>query len=141
MSNGDPNLPWYREGLQFECTRCGRCCTGGPGIVQVNADEVTAMASFLEMPREQFLGHKTRMTERGLSLKEQNNYDCIFWDRKTGCTIYAVRPAQCRTWPFWASNVRTPADWARTCKACPGCGDGPVHSGEEISRLIQIVKI
>ena len=23
--------PWYQDGLQFRCTRCGNCCTGAPG--------------------------------------------------------------------------------------------------------------
>ena len=26
---------WYRDGLRFECTRCGACCTGAPGYVWV----------------------------------------------------------------------------------------------------------
>ena len=25
--------PWYADGLSFECTMCGNCCTGPPGAV------------------------------------------------------------------------------------------------------------
>ena len=37
-------------------------------------------------------------------------YDCVFLKedpergRKT-CSIYPVRPLQCRTWPFWPENL------------------------------------
>src|SRR5262245_18529291 len=27
--------PWYQDGLEFTCTRCGKCCTGEPGFVSV----------------------------------------------------------------------------------------------------------
>ena len=33
--------PWYRDGLRFECTRCGHCCTGAPGYVWVDAAPAT----------------------------------------------------------------------------------------------------
>src|SRR5262249_20146618 len=36
--------PWYHEGLQFRCTRCGKCCTGEPGNVWENDDEIAAIA-------------------------------------------------------------------------------------------------
>ncbi|MFM1805538.1 MAG: hypothetical protein RL136_2417, partial [Planctomycetota bacterium] len=29
----DAQAPWYAEGLRFECTQCGNCCSGGPGAV------------------------------------------------------------------------------------------------------------
>ena len=32
--------PWYREGLRFECIRCGGCCTGFPGTVRVTNEEI-----------------------------------------------------------------------------------------------------
>ena len=41
--------PWYRQGLQFRCTQCGDCCTGAPGYVWVNKQEVEAMAQQLQL--------------------------------------------------------------------------------------------
>ena len=31
--NAAPGEPWYRDGLRFQCTQCGNCCTGDPGVV------------------------------------------------------------------------------------------------------------
>src|SRR5262249_16944213 len=82
-----------------------------------------------------------RIAERRRSLKEKPNGDCVFYDRKAGCTIYPVRPAQCRTWPFWESNTATPADWKRTQKTCPGAGRGELISAEEITRRVRTIKL
>ncbi|MFM7740581.1 MAG: YkgJ family cysteine cluster protein, partial [Planctomycetota bacterium] len=27
--------PWYKDGLRFQCSQCGDCCTGGAGYVWV----------------------------------------------------------------------------------------------------------
>ena len=35
---------WYKDGLQFTCSQCGDCCTGAPGFVWVNGDEIRALA-------------------------------------------------------------------------------------------------
>ena len=46
--------PWYRDGLAFECTRCGACCTGAPGYVWVSTDEIETLAQFRGESTEQF---------------------------------------------------------------------------------------
>ena len=97
--------PWYAEGLRFACTRCGNCCTGQSGFVWVNDEEVRAIAEFRGEPVEEVLGLFTRREGARRSLKERANGDCVFWDREAGCTVYSVRPRQCRTWPFWECNT------------------------------------
>ena len=57
------------------------------------------------------------------------------------CTIYAVRPRQCRTWPFWASNVASPAAWERTKTECPGSREGELISAEEITRRLKVIQL
>ncbi len=74
------------------------------------------------------------------SLVEYENGDCVFLqDRK--CTLYEDRPRQCRTWPFWDSNISTPQAWEATCEACPGAGKGKIYSVEEILRQSAVIKI
>ena len=34
--NQSDTIPWFKEGLKFECQRCGRCCRGEPGVIWVN---------------------------------------------------------------------------------------------------------
>ncbi len=137
----DTQEPWYRDGLRFRCTRCGNCCTGAPGFVWVNEDELTALAEFRDEPRDQVEGLYTRLGFRGRTLREKPNGDCVFWDREQGCTVYPVRPRQCRTWPFWESNLETPADWEWTRETCPGAGQGELISAEEIAERLKVIRI
>jgi Fe-S-cluster containining protein len=135
-----PDL-WYQDGLRFRCTRCGNCCTGAPGFVWVNSAEIAAIAEHRgESAAETTALHVRKVGSRH-SLREQPNGDCVFYDRAQGCTIYPVRPRQCRTWPFWDSNVATPADWQRTCTTCPGSGQGELISAEEITRRLKVIRL
>lgn len=137
----DAEDPWYENGLRFECTRCGTCCTGAPGFVWVNTEEIAAIANVRGETFEHVAAEFTRPGSRGLTLIEKANGDCIFWDKARGCTIYEVRPRQCRTWPFWESNVASPADWRRTCRVCPGSGQGELISAEEITRRVKVIRL
>ena len=133
--------PWYADGLRFACTRCGNCCTGQSGFVWVNDDEVRTIAEFRGEPLEEVLGLYTRREGTRRSLKERANGDCVFWDRDAGCTVYPVRPRQCRTWPFWECNTASPADWATAGKECPGINQGEIIPVEEITRRIKVIRI
>jgi uncharacterized protein len=133
--------PWYQDGLRFRCTRCGNCCTGEPGHVWVNAEELAAIAGHRGEPVEEVVALYTYVGYRGRSLREKGNGDCVFYDRRAGCTIYPVRPRQCRTWPFWESNVRSPAAWERTCQVCPGSGRGDLIPPEEITRRRKVIEL
>jgi Fe-S-cluster containining protein len=132
---------WYRDGLRFQCTRCGRCCGGPAGFVWVNAAEIEAIAEFRNEPVNQMQAIYSREVGRRRSLREQPNGDCIFYDKAVGCTIYPVRPRQCRTWPFWESNTVTPEAWEKTCEICPGSGKGDLIAAEEITRRINVIKL
>jgi len=133
--------PWYRDGLRFQCTRCGNCCTGAPGFVWVNEDEIAAIAKFRGEEIEHTRATYVRLEGHCQSLKERDNGDCVFYDRQRGCTIYPVRPRQCRTWPFWESNVVTPDGWKTTCQKCPGAGTGDLISEEEIIRRLNVIRL
>jgi Fe-S-cluster containining protein len=133
--------PWYADGLRFECTRCGNCCTGAPGHVWVNAEEIAAIAVHRGENVDETTALHTRQVGNRRSLREKANGDCVFFDRSKGCTVYPVRPRQCRTWPFWESNVVTPEAWERTCEICPGSGKGELISAEEITRRLKVIRL
>lgn len=128
--------PWYADGLKFSCTQCGRCCGGAPGDVWISEAEIEQLARRLGMDGESFRRKYTRtVRRRGVSLVEKANYDCIFFDKKRGCTVYEDRPLQCRTWPFWRANLRSEEDWAEESRMCPGMDRGQVFAADEIARI------
>ena len=124
--------PWYTSGLSFSCTQCGNCCTGAPGYVWLQEGDAERIAKHLSLPVEEVRLMHARKGHRGLTLREKNNGDCVYFEQGRGCTIYPVRPAQCRTWPFWESNLRSRKNWDSIAEVCPGIGRGPLIGVEEI---------
>ena len=127
------DTPWYDTGLRFKCTQCGNCCGGGPGTIRVSDDEITRLAKRLEISEKSFRGRYTHRLRGGdISLNEQDNYDCVFFRRDSGCSVYADRPRQCRTWPFWHSVVLSEETWSDAAEGCPGMNSGSLFEAEEI---------
>lgn len=136
----DDAQPWYAKGLRFQCTQCGDCCSGAPGYVWVVNEEIAAIAAELKMEVADFEAKYVRKVGVRKSLIEYSNGDCVFLkDRK--CTVYNARPRQCRTWPFWDSNLRSRETWEHTCEVCPGAGKGQIVQLGEIERQRTIVKV
>lgn len=126
---------WYRDGLRFECTQCGACCSGEPGYVWVDDTEIAAMADELSLSVEDFEERYVRRVGPDKSLRERSNGDCILLGAESRlCEVYRSRPIQCRTWPFWDSTLESRDEWRETCEACPGAGKGRLYSIGEIER-------
>lgn len=121
---------WYGAGLHFTCSQCGNCCTGAPGFVWFHDEELEAMAGRLGIGPDAFLLRYARREGEGWSLREVRrgeDHDCIFLrqDPATGrreCSIYPVRPTQCRTWPFWPDNLRSRRAYAAAARRTPCTG-------------------
>jgi Fe-S-cluster containining protein len=125
--------PWYQRGLKFQCTGCGDCCTGAPGYVWINKAEIEVMAAHLKLDVAKFEKKYVRLIGIRKSLIEFANGDCVFFDnQRRGCKIYEGRPLQCRTWPFWDSNLKDPESWEDISTGCAGCNKGPLIPFEEI---------
>ena len=133
--------PWYSGGLNFTCTQCGKCCTGDPGFVWVTDEEIQKLAAFRGEPLREFVPLYTRKARGKVTLREKANGDCVFFDEKRGCTVYHVRPRQCRTWPFWESNLDSPEKWEQTEAICPGSGEGELIPVEEIVKRMKVIKM
>ena len=127
--------PWYAPGLSFACTQCGNCCTGAPGVVWVTEQEMRDLAAATGKTYGEILIHHTRLVGGRRTLTEFANGDCTFFDGATRkCTVYGARPEQCRTWPFWRSNIESQDAWNRVQEVCPGAGKGtfvPLSAIEE----------
>ena len=131
-----PEPPWYADGLRFECTRCGACCRG-EGYVWVSRERIHEMAEFLGVSAGSFTRRYVRLVEGRLSLVEKEDADCVFWEAERGCVVYPVRPAQCRTFPFWPEHLASPAAWRRLAAEVPGVGRGRRHGLAEIRRRLR----
>jgi len=130
---GVPRDVWFAGGLRFECTQCGDCCSGAEGYVWVNQAEIDAMAARTGMTAAAFEAAFVKKVGVRRSLTERPGGDCILLDEGTRkCSVYEERPRQCRTWPFWDSNLASPAAWAEAAEACPGCNRGALVPLERI---------
>lgn len=124
---------WYCDGLRFKCTGCGGCCTGAPGYVWVNRAEIAALAVSFDMTEDEFGKKFVRRVGNRYSLVERANGDCVFFDPDLrNCRVYRHRPRQCRTWPFWTSNLRSEQTWNDMASGCPGANCGKLFTPEEI---------
>jgi Fe-S-cluster containining protein len=126
---------FFDAGIRFACRRCGSCCVGAPGTVFVSHEESRVIAAHLEMDAAQFVADYLYPYKSGYSITEHDDGRCRFFDG--GCTIYAVRPNQCRTWPFWFSNMRSERRWRCIVRQCPGIGKGRLFSRAEILAMVR----
>lgn len=145
-SDSKPAPEWYRDGLRFECTLCGNCCTGPEGVVWFTPEEGRAICEVTGIAEGDLyrdfahrVGNRWSLREKVL---EDGRRDCIFLDRvsmpgKAVCGIYRARPAQCRTWPFWRENLTSRRAWdgAKRRTPCPGMDAGPLVPLERIRIL------
>ena len=97
--------------------------------------DIEKIASYLELPRSTVVERYLRLVDGSLSLLEKPNHDCVFWS--DGCTVYEARPGQCRTYPFWSSNLESTDRWAREARDCEGIGQGPTYDLVAIGRLVR----
>jgi uncharacterized protein len=127
---------WYSEGIRFECTGCGKCCRceeGEIGYVYLNGDDIRALSKCLGLPENEFRKKYTAPKDMYTIIAKPEE-DCLFL-RDNRCMVYSVRPLQCRTWPFWQTNMLR-RDWEKKVLAvCPGIGIGGKYSTDEIERI------
>ncbi len=131
---------WYAAGLHFACTGCGNCCAGPEeGYVWICRREIEMLAEYLHLSVDELRRRYLRRHGLRTSIREQpRTKDCLFLVPSAtgrGCAIYPVRPNQCRTWPFWSSNLTDPDAWNRAARRCPGINRGRWYSLEEIEAL------
>jgi Fe-S-cluster containining protein len=136
--------PFYADGLKFSCKRCSSCCRHESGFVYLSENDLARLANEFGMDYTAFVKTWCRwvpFTKSGaqdrerLSLKEKSNFDCIFWN--TVCTVYHVRPLQCRTFPFWDYVICSPKAWKTAGEGCAGIDNGELHGREEIEGFIR----
>lgn len=128
------------------CGECGGfCCRGASGHVWIGQGDVVRMSGFLKLNTVDFLAGYTERTDNRLVLRERRSADgfaCIFFDRgRNRCTIYPVRPGQCRSFPFWNYFRNHREELLRECPGIRECrqkggGCSDECAGEDCSRSV-----
>ena len=122
--NTDKDYPFSFE--NSTCESCGgKCCVGDSGYVFVDIKEMQEIASFLGFSFESFTKTYVRKVGYRFSFIEkpyQNALACVFFDTDSKqCSIYAYRPKQCRTYPFWKAHKNlNKQDLQTLCNECKG---------------------
>jgi Fe-S-cluster containining protein len=123
--------------IRFQCQGSGNCCVsrGGYGHVYLTPDDRRKMAAYLGMRTSAFTRRYCDQKNGVWKLKDSPGPDCRFL-KDHRCTVYAARPTQCRTWPFWP-EVLNPKVWNReVARFCPGVGKGPLWAREEVEKQL-----
>ena len=130
---------FYANGLHFNCTSCGNCCKTPGGAVAISESEMKELSNFLKLEISDFINQYCISRNGKINLKEQEDTACIFL-QDNRCTVYEARPIQCRTFPFWPENLKSPYRWKQVRSECPGIDQGDWHSMDRIQELMKLQK-
>jgi len=125
---------FFADGLHFECTGCGNCCRLGGGFVYPSDEDIRYLAHHLGLILSEFADRFLEVHENRFVLTSEGD-DCIFL-KDNACSVYDVRPTQCRTFPFWPANLKSRYRWKLIAEDCEGIGRGRLYSKEEIDRIL-----
>lgn len=131
--------PFYlRQALRFSCTQCGQCCaTAGEYHVYLSDEESERIRAHLQLSRNWFRRRYLQCLEDGEQvLTSGPDERCIFLDAGGKCRVYATRPVQCRTYPFWPELVGSARAWNREARRCEGINRGGVVARSTIRRAL-----
>lgn len=116
-----------KDGFDFafdanKCSECeGKCCIGESGYIWVTPSEIESIADKLNLSKDEFINSYLDKVRYRYSIKEEifeDGFRCIFFDtKKRVCSIYEVRPSQCRSFPFWEHFKK---NLEEVKKECPG---------------------
>ena len=127
---------WFSKGLKFQCTGCGKCCTGSPGYVFLSHSDLQRLSAHFSLTPEEFKKTYTYQVDEKISLIDRPGSDhCVFL-KDHQCSVYASRPEQCRTFPWWIYFLKDEKTWKEAEKHCEGINhpDAPTVPSLEIQK-------
>lgn len=122
-----PVLGAGSRSFAFACNRCGHCCSHRSGHVWIGEEELPRLARALGMGEEAFARRHVVRAGGRLSLREEAGR-CSLLRGTQECSVYADRPEQCRTFPFWPEVLEGGEGFAAARETCPGIFEAPTPS-------------
>lgn len=117
----------------FSCQRSGNCCRVGTGHVWIEERDLASYAEVTGATAEAFVGLNVVQVGDRLSLRERADGRCILLDGHNRCSIYELRPQQCRSFPYWPELLHDVQALQRAAQYCPGIQlFPPIESCQEV---------
>ena len=125
--------------MRFQCQPgCIRCCEQ-KGYVYLNGDDIARLAGHLEITRAEFQRRYLCGTAPLLRFRKPRGKQCAFLEGH-GCAVHAVKPLQCRAFPYWPELLDHASERREAAKYCPGMNHGPlvnIESARAIAGEVQ----
>ena len=88
--------------------------------MRIGPEDIPRIAAHLELSTDAF--RSRYLTASGDRLVEGLGGRCVFLEegRPAACGIYPVRPARCRSWPFWPELRDSREALDDAMRLCPG---------------------
>lgn len=121
-NKSDQKMPEIQDRILsvFVCQQCGNCCKIAGGYVYITLPEMQEMARYFGINEIDFLDRFVRKEDGRLLISSPRHRPACFLNLENRCTIYAVRPSACRTYPDWAYVFRSWEAFLQETDACPG---------------------
>ena len=115
--------PWWMSGVKFSCqSGCGKCCDQPGGSVYLSIKDAERISNHSGLSVDDWLERDARKTYDGRFVLKSREDDgiCIHLDENQQCSIYEVRPQQCKAFPWWGENLASDRSWSQVKELCPG---------------------
>lgn len=121
MAVGETQAPFV-----FACHRCGHCCRVGHGRVRIREEDLEPLARARGATVAAFAARYVVRRDDGLELRELWDGRCCMLEGLHDCAVYAARPEQCRSFPYWPGILAGGDALLQAASYCPGIelGDG-----------------
>ena len=132
--------------FQFECQKCGNCCSEMEGITYIDIDEIFTLCEKLQCSTQTLLERYIDFSEKTININKkefkfkyfmirQKQDACIFLQGHE-CQIYSARPFQCQQFPFWYELFNNKKIYREIEETCPGFGKGKKYTAEELEQRL-----
>ena len=93
-----PSIQVVHSGDRWKCLMCGECCR--TLRIDLNIEDLRNLGSLLDRKLDLYISDSFQPHIRSKGPKCWHKGCYFFDDQKARCTIYKLRPATCRCYPF-----------------------------------------